>query len=160
MRYQLPQYLEVEDRIFGPFTLKQFLFVGGGVGGAYAAWAILPSPLGVIAAILIVGLCGALGFGQMNGRPFLSMVENMVSYAFARKLYLWKKVPHAVDPKKEAEAPAAAIAVPRLSDSRLKDLAWGLDLQETLASGAGPAPSNEPPKTSSQRVPTIPAGIV
>ncbi len=49
---KLPQYLDVEDRIFGPFTLRQFLFAGGGLGGAYALWTILPSPFGVIAGLL------------------------------------------------------------------------------------------------------------
>lgn len=157
MRYQVPQYLEVEDRIFGPLTLKQFLFAAGGAGGAYALWSLLPTPLNIIGAILVGVAAGALGFGQMNGRPFLVMVESMVSYGFSRKLYLWRKRPKA-SAAKESDAGAAptGIAVPRLSDSKLKDLAWGLDLQETL--GRVEAPNEDRPGRVG--TPTIPPGII
>jgi hypothetical protein len=157
VRYQVPQYLEVEDRIFGPFTLRQFLFAAGGLGGAYALWSLLPFPIGAIAAVVVAILGGALGFGSVNGRPFLVMVESMVAYAFARKLYLWKKVPKPVE-HQAAEVAYVVPTVPRLSDSRLKDLAWGLDIQETLTSGT--PVSVEPNPNSSQRVPTLPPGII
>jgi hypothetical protein len=157
VRYQVPQYLEVEDRIFGPLTLKQFLFAAGGAGGAYAFWSLLPNPINIIGAILVVAAAGALGFGQMNGRPFLVMIESMVTYGLSRKLYLWRKRPKApvAQGASEKEAPAG-IAVPRLSDSKLKDLAWGLDLQETL--GRAEAPNEDRP--GRPRKPTVPAGII
>jgi hypothetical protein len=159
VRYQVPQYLEVEDRIFGPLTLKQFLFAAGGVGGAYAVWAFLPSPLGIVAAIILGVTAGALGFGQMNGRPFLVMIESMVGYGLSRKLYLWRKKPKPANQAPEAASAASSgIAVPRLSDSKLKDLAWGLDIQETLAGGPGPGHPDATP--AGDRVPTIPPGII
>ncbi len=156
VRYQVPQYLEVEDRIFGPLTLKQFLFAAGGAGGAYALWSLLPTPLNIIGAILVGVAAGALGFGQMNGRPFLVMVESMVSYGFSKKLYLWKKRPKTVAQKQEEAAAPTGIAVPRLSDSKLKDLAWGLDLQETL--GRVEAPNEDRPGRVGTL--TIPPGII
>lgn len=159
MRYQVPQYLEVEDKIFGPFTLKQFLFVAGGLGGAYALWVALPTPLNFIGGGLVAILCAALGFGQMNGRPFLVMVESMVSYLFSRKLFLWRKVPRPITEQATPEsAESSGIVVPRLSDSKLKELAWGLDIQETLSYSKT---EDEPPEPGKgRRIPTLPAGIL
>jgi len=158
VRYQVPQYLEVEDKIFGPFTLKQFLFAAGGLGGAYALWASLPSPLNFIGGGLAAVLCAALGFGQMNGRPFLVMVESMVSYVFSRKLFLWRKVPRPVEQVATESAETSSIVVPRLSDSKLKELAWGLDIQETLSYAKT---EDEPPEPGKgRRIPTLPSGIL
>lgn len=156
MRYQVPQYLEVEDKIFGPLTLKQFLFAAGGLGGAYALWSTLPSPIGAIFGILVAVLGAALGFGQMNGRPFLVMVESMVAFAFSKKLFLWKKVPHAAEKGDAEESASLAPAIPRLSESKLKSLAWGLDIQESLTAKIK-AREEEP--GSGHRVPTIPPGL-
>ena len=30
MQYQVPQFIEVEDKIFGPLTFKQLVYVVGG----------------------------------------------------------------------------------------------------------------------------------
>lgn len=159
MRYQVPQYLEVEDKIFGPFTLKQFLFAAGGVGGVYAMWVALPQPLGFIGAAVVGLSAAALGFGQMNGRPFLVMIESMIAYAFSRKLYLWRKTPHAATAEaKDAGTSSTVVAVPRLSDSKLKELSWGLDIQETINSRD--AMAEEPPAPGDRhRIPTLPPGI-
>ena len=32
MRFEVPQFIEIEDKIFGPFTWKQFVYLAGGVG--------------------------------------------------------------------------------------------------------------------------------
>ncbi len=155
----MPQYLEVEDKIFGPFTLKQFLFAAGGAGGVYALWVALPQPLGFIGAAIVGLSAAALGFGQMNGRPFLVMIESMISYAFSRKLYLWRKKPHAAEEEKGATTAGTAVTVPRLSDSKLKELSWGLDIQETISSRDAAAAEPSAPGDR-RRTPTLPPGIL
>ncbi|TSC61742.1 MAG: SsrA-binding protein, partial [Parcubacteria group bacterium Athens0416_74] len=32
MQFQVPQFIEVEDKIVGPLTFKQFVFIAGGLG--------------------------------------------------------------------------------------------------------------------------------
>ena len=67
MQFQVPQFIEVEDKIFGPLTFKQFVYMTGGVGAAYMLWRVMPlyasGPL-----IVCVGLFAAgLAFFQLNG---------------------------------------------------------------------------------------------
>ncbi|PIQ67093.1 MAG: hypothetical protein COV95_00585, partial [Candidatus Zambryskibacteria bacterium CG11_big_fil_rev_8_21_14_0_20_40_24] len=71
MRFQVPQYIEVEDKIFGPFTLKQFIYMAGGAGGAVAAFSLLPSFLAILIAVPLVLLSAALTFVKINNRPFI-----------------------------------------------------------------------------------------
>ena len=42
MRFQVPQFIEVEDKIFGPLTLKQFLYTAGGAAVGFIIWSIFP----------------------------------------------------------------------------------------------------------------------
>ena len=46
----MPQFIEIEDKIIGPFTWKQFLYLAGGVGGSVMAWLFIPK---IIAVVLI-----------------------------------------------------------------------------------------------------------
>lgn len=135
MQFQVPQFIEVEDKIFGPLTLKQFVYLAGGAGIAFALYTLLPLFLTILIGGPIVGLAVALAFYRVNNRPFIEVVEAAVSYFFSRRLYVWKK--------EERASPAAPIAptvegegqiIPKLSESKLKDLAWSLDIKESIYS--------------------------
>ncbi|MFA7216526.1 MAG: PrgI family protein [Candidatus Paceibacterota bacterium] len=132
MRYQIPQFIEVEDKIIGPFTIKQFLYLAGGGGMAFIAYTLLPLFLSifVIPAIIILSL--ALTFYKVNNKNFVEFLESVFSYYTKERLYIWKKIPKKIEPKKQEEVLPNQMYVPKLSDSKLKDLAWNLDINENL----------------------------
>lgn len=137
MQFQVPQFIEVEDKIFGPLTFKQFIYLGGGLGSAYILWRLLPSFIAVPLALVVVGLGLALAFLPMNGRPFIVGLESAFYYYVRGKLYLWnnaRKTENATIMKTVAPQTSAAY-VPKLSDSRLHDLAWSLDINERISAG-------------------------
>ena len=140
MQFQVPQFIEVEDKIFGPLTFKQFVYVAGGAGMAYLLWRIFPFLLAAPLMMAVLGLGAALAFMQYNGRPFILAVENGFYFLMRTKLYLWnnerrernKQIARA----EKAEAKAAnPIYVPHLSQSKLHELAWSLDIKEKIAAG-------------------------
>lgn len=143
MRYQVPQFIEIEDRIFGPLTLKQFLYVAGGAAIGFIIWNFLPTFLAIIVGVPIVAFFLALAFYKTNGRPFVNTVESAVKYFFSSKLYIWhkkEKTPQELA-KKEIPAENTNLYVPKLSDSKLKELSWGLDINETIADGKATPPN-------------------
>ncbi len=133
MRYQVPQFIEIEDKIFGPLTLKQFIYLAGGAGVAYLIYALtntfLPFFIIIIIAIPVLGFAVALAFYKINNKPFIEVVESAIKYYVGGKLYLWKK---SLRPAvKQAEMPAQnLLTLPKLADSRLKDLAWNLNISK------------------------------
>lgn len=141
MQFQVPQFIEVEDKIFGPFTFKQFVYMAGGLGFAYLLWRVLPTFVAAPIGLAVVGFAAALAFMEYNGRPFLIAVETAFYYIIHSKLYLWNNQTRArVDKaKKEPVAPQANLYVPKLSESRLHELAWSLDIKERIAAGVGDA---------------------
>lgn len=132
MRYQVPQFIEVEDKIFGQLTLKQFLYVAGGAAIGFILWSALPSFLALLIGLPVVSFFLALAFYQSNGRPFILTVESAIKYFFATKLYLWKKQEKAPKATEAEEKAVSELFVPKLSDSKLRDLTWSLDINEKL----------------------------
>ena len=137
MQFQVPQFIEVEDKIFGPLTFKQFVYIAGGAGMGYILWRVLPIYL---AAPLIAGAAGlgaALAFFKYNGQPFILALEHGFFFLIHSKLYLWSSEPRKKSKKDEATVPvnAAQIYIPKLSESKLHELAWSLDIKERIAQG-------------------------
>ncbi len=132
-KYQVPQFLEVEDKIFGPLTFKQFLYLGGGLGLGFLAWTFLPASLAIVIGAPIVIFFIALAFLRINERPFIFIVENMFNYLFSKKLYLWRKSERRPERTERAEVGQTPLVnVPKLSESKLRSLSWELDVHESL----------------------------
>src|SRR3989344_5305637 len=90
-QYQVPQFIEIEDKIFGPLTLKQFLYLAGGGGLCLALFTLLPLWLAIPPMLPVIGFLAALALFPVNGRPFIVAVEHAISYFFGHKLYLWQQ---------------------------------------------------------------------
>jgi hypothetical protein len=128
MEYQIPQFIEVEDKIFGPFTLKQFIYVAGGVGLCAIVLLYLPLWLGVIIGVPVGALTLALAFYKVNNKPFVEIMEAAFNFYIGDRLYLWKKEKNQVDaPVVVKPADPAKLG---LTQSKLKDLAWSLDIKD------------------------------
>lgn len=132
MRFQVPQFIEVEDKIFGPFTLQQFIYLAGGGGLSVILFTFIPKFLAVLLIIPVLALSLALTFYKINNKPFIYHVEAFFKYIVSGKLYIWKKRPRKTGPPEQQEEMAAAqVFVPKLSESKLKDLTWSLDVKES-----------------------------
>lgn len=137
MEYQVPQFIEVEDKIFGPFTFKQFVYVAGGAGVCAIAFFYLPFLFAIIAALPVAALAGALAFYKVNNKPFEDILEAGLTYLTGGRLYLWKKEPKSgKELAAEVQKPLpqidpAARAKLGVSASKLHDLAWSLDIKNS-----------------------------
>jgi len=91
MQFEVPQFIEIEDKIFGPFTWRQFLYLGGGVGMGVVLFFTAPFWLFLLVGFPLAVLAGALSFYPVNNRPFSFFLEAIIGYFRRQKLYLWKK---------------------------------------------------------------------
>lgn len=130
MQFHVPQFLEVEDKIFSILTLKQFLYLFGGIAIAYLAWTYLYWLLALPVIVAGLGFGISLAFVKINNRPFLVIVDAFLHYIFSPRLYIWKKIPRPIEKKEEVSVGNAGVYVPPLSGSKLKDLSWSLDIKE------------------------------
>jgi uncharacterized BrkB/YihY/UPF0761 family membrane protein len=74
MQFQVPQFIDTEDKIVGPLSLRQFGFIAaGGILSAILYFSVEPW-LWVIGSIIIFGAAIALAFVKIEGRPFASVL--------------------------------------------------------------------------------------
>lgn len=132
MNFQVPQFIEIEDKIFGPFTFKQFVYLAGGAGAAFIEWVYLPKFMAIFFILPTIGLALALAFYKVNNRPFILVLESALRYVAGHKLYIWQKQDPLLEPTNSQPQPTNKFTIPKLSKSQLKDLSWSLDIQEKI----------------------------
>ena len=132
MQYQVPQFIEIEDKIFGPLTLRQFIYLAGGIGGCLLLYTFLPLWLTVILGLPLLLFALGLAFYRVNDRPLITAIEHAIVFYIGPKLYLWKQrpAPKSVGAGQARPAADTSTNVPRLSESKLKDLAWSLNIKD------------------------------
>ena len=144
MEYQVPQFIEVEDKVVGSLTFRQFVYIAGTAGLCVVFFAYLPLVLALLLSVPVIALGVALSFYKVNGKSFIQILEAGFNYYTGSKFFLWKKEePKAERPVSAAAAAAAAAqtaaekprGTPRLTRGKLSELAWELDISAGGAAG-------------------------
>jgi len=91
MRFEVPQFIDIEDKIFGPLTWRQFLYLGGGVGMAVVIFITTNWIVFLFLGLPIALLALALSFFPVNSRPFSYFLEAIFNYITRQRMYFWRK---------------------------------------------------------------------
>ncbi len=137
MEYQVPQFIEVEDKIVGPLTLRQFIYVAGAGGLCIVFFVYLPTIFAFLLSLPVVAFAAALTFYKVNGKSFIEILEAGFNYYTSAKFFLWKhRRPEGGGQNAAAAAAAAAETAAlktntssKLTRGKLSELAWSLDIQ-------------------------------
>ena len=131
MQFKVPQFIDIEDKLFGPFTFRQFVYLVGGAGMIFVAYRLLPIWISIFLILPIAGLTALLTFYKINNKPFIYYLQAAFNYAISSKLYLWKQriVKHGEQTNDDTSLPIKVSTVPMVTASKLKDLSWSLDVQ-------------------------------
>lgn len=100
MLYNVPQYIDVEDKIAGPLTAKQLLWMFGMGGMLLIMWGIFDKTTFYIAAVPVVLIFVALAFYRPYGQPLINFVIYSIQFIMRPKLYFWnREATHDTTPK-------------------------------------------------------------
>lgn len=132
MKFQVPQFIEMEDKIFGPLSFKEFIYLVGGAGLSYLIYRYVdPFILALVLIIPVLGFSFLLSFYKVNNKPFIEVLQYGLKYFIGNKLYIWKKENKPV-PTKEVDVSlrtSAPLNVPVVRQSKLSSLNWDLDVK-------------------------------
>lgn len=91
MRFSVPQFTTIEDKLLGVVTFRQLFLLLGAFLITYLAFKYLPLVLAVIIALTAAVIAAALGWIQINGKSLLMSLPEVLSFiATGRKQYLWR----------------------------------------------------------------------
>jgi len=130
MQFKVPQFLDIEDKIFGPFTFKEFVYLAGGAGLCFVLYKLLGIVWGAIPILAVAGLAIALARYRPNNKPFINMIEAGLNYLIQDKLFIWKRRKNEVNKGKQIQPILRENLgnVTRFGGNKLRDLAWSLDV--------------------------------
>lgn len=132
MQYKVPQKIDLEDKIIGPLTLKQFIYLLSGAMLDYLIFSSIASSFLAWLLIFIVSLLAlAFAFVQVEEQPFSYLMTSFLSYFLRPKIRLWDKRSKIIKliqfKNKKKEEPGPTIRNPAEVKSSLETLSRVLD---------------------------------
>ncbi len=90
-QFVVPQFIDAEDKIFGPITARQFVILMLAFMLDFALFKMLSFVTFLIVGIPIICLAGIVAFVKINGQPFHYFVLNLIQTLKKPKLRVWDK---------------------------------------------------------------------
>lgn len=90
MQFQVPQFIETEDKIIGPLTLRQFFYIAGGLGLCFTLYFTVQLWLFVVISAFILGLTIALAFVKVNGKGLPGVLLSAFNFYWHPQTYVWQ----------------------------------------------------------------------
>ena len=134
MQFQVPQFTEIEDKVIGPFTLKQFLYLLAGGVIIFIFYKIFNLFITILLSLPVAAVVIALAFVKVNNQPFISMIKNFFGFLRKPDFYVWKK--SITKTQKEEESPLIIEKVPAgkktkpISKEKLQEIGWKIEIEK------------------------------
>ena len=90
-QFVVPQFIDVEDKIIGPISTRQFIIMVGGGLLIFICYKIFAFYYFAGATLLVIVLVTLFAFIKINGRPFHYFLINMIETLKKPNLRLWSK---------------------------------------------------------------------
>jgi hypothetical protein len=91
--FNIPQFLDTEDKIVGPLTAKQLGWIAAAAGSFFLLYFLASKIVIMILAIPLLAIFGGLAFYKPEGRPLTVYASSVVSFFLHPKMYIWKRLP-------------------------------------------------------------------
>ncbi len=89
--FQVPQFIEDESKLVGPFSFVQIFILVIGIGLAILIYNIFIKIISIPIALVVFFLTLVLALGKVHEFPMYKMVVHIVKHFVLPKSYLWKQ---------------------------------------------------------------------
>lgn len=131
MLFNVPQFINIEDKIVGPLTAKQlgWLAVGGVV--LLVTFNLLDKSAFIISVIIVGLIFGALAFYRPYNQSLVSFIGSSISFVFRPRLYVWKRTGENMKPVRKTDERPVLIAKKKVPSSKnIEEISKRLDLEK------------------------------
>lgn len=130
MQFIVPQFIDVENKIIGPISTRQFILLVAMFIVAFVLFKIAPVWLFALGLVLDIIICGSFAFVKVNSQPLHVFFVVLLQTFRKPHLRVWMKETGttAIAKKGEAKKVSKTVIVKRISSkSRLAELSLMLD---------------------------------
>jgi hypothetical protein len=126
-KFIVPQFIDKEDQILGPITVRQFLISLVTVFIVFIEYRLFTFIYFIPLGLLTIGVGAVFGFVKINGQPFHIFFVNFLQSSTRPPLRVWDKNPLEAELRAwiKPQAPVVVQTTPRKErppSSRLRDL--------------------------------------
>lgn len=91
-QFVVPQFIDVEDKVFGPITVRQFIIILTGAGINFIAYSLSDFALFIFWFVIISIITFFIAFIKVNGRPIHFFILNVAQTSRKPRLRVWQKI--------------------------------------------------------------------
>jgi len=102
-QFTVPQFIDVESKIIGPITTRQFLILLGAAIIVAASYKLFDFSLFVTISVVVLVIAATFSFVKVNGRPFHFFVLNATQTLRRPRIRVWNNKVLPVEQEKRAE---------------------------------------------------------
>lgn len=90
-QFTVPQFIDSEDKIFGPVTGRQFIILLIGVSAEALMFRLFSFTTFLLIGIPFIAFVGIVAFAKINGAPFHYFILNLIQTFKKPKLRVWQR---------------------------------------------------------------------
>ncbi|PIR66963.1 MAG: hypothetical protein COU51_01105 [Parcubacteria group bacterium CG10_big_fil_rev_8_21_14_0_10_36_14] len=126
-QFVVPQFIDVEDKIIGPITTRQFIIMLATLLLDFIGYKLLTFIFFILFLLIVTGFAIVVAFAKVNGQPFHYFLLNLFQTFRKPGLRIWQKDITDAELKQKAKtapilAPKVVINKERPTASKLSEL--------------------------------------
>jgi hypothetical protein len=90
-KFIVPQFIDSEDKIWGPITVRQFVTILVGALFEFVAYKMADMSLFILESVFIIVFVIVIAFVKINGAPFHVFALNFIETFKKAKIRVWHK---------------------------------------------------------------------
>lgn len=92
MQFVVPQFIEVESKVIGPISVRQFIILMATAGIMFIWYSIFSTVPFLIISVFTFAIGGTFAFAKVNSQPFHEFALSLTQTIRRPKLSLWHRV--------------------------------------------------------------------
>jgi len=128
-QFTVPQFIDVEPKIIGPITARQFLIFLAAALLIFSFYKLFNFGTFILASVLVFIISVVFAFVKINGRPFHFFILNLLQTFKRPGLRIWNHKAVNIENKEEKEIEYEKVLTPEkyFAKGRLEELSLIID---------------------------------
>ncbi len=127
MQFVVPQFIEVEAKIIGPISARQFIEILVTLGLCFGWYKLFSMYVFIPLIFLTCTIGGTLAFAKVNSQPMHYFLLNVIQTMKRPRLKVWYRTRYEVQEIKVEEEKVVAVPKGPIEDSQLASMSLMVD---------------------------------
>lgn len=135
MQFVVPQFIEVESKIIGPISARQFIILMVMMAVDFILYKFFPVIIFMPTIIVFTLFCFTLAFVRINGQAMHYVMLNFIQTFRNPRVRIWARTQYIEREEEDDDEPTRAVYIPKqqASSSRLAAMSLMVDTGGTYA---------------------------